>query len=195
MVNKSHKDPSAKADHDKLPQVKITHSNSSLQYGKWLNLELVDDVKTDGNENAELDSQLLIADYLGMKQSLTEVNWSTHAESRTCEHVDTNSPQKECLTGCITNDWLEPASDWNQWNEPAYVERIINLSSSLQSYSLNKITDDSDMAAEKPNRSKIHKCLGKSNYVSKVSKKGVKYCNRKKPIKNQHFNCCTEHFL
>ena len=198
LVNKSYKDPAANntnttisrlpitTDHDKLPQVKLTHSDSLLRrdLGKWLNLELVDDVNTDGNENAEFDC-------LGMKQSLTEINWSTHAyenelcKSRTRKHVDTKSPQKECLTGCITDDWLEPASDWNQWNEPAYVERMINLSSSLQSYNLNKITEDSEMAAEKPYRSKIHKCLGKINYVSKVGKKGVKYSNRKNPISDR----------
>lgn len=204
FVNKSHKDPTANntntmilrlpitTDHDKLSQVKITHSNSLLQQDleKWLDLELVDDVITDGNENAEFGSRL-IADGLGMKQSLTKANWSTHAyenehcKSCTRKHVDTKSPQTECFTGCITDDWLEPASDWNQWNEPAYVERMINLSSSLQSYSLNKTTDDSEMAAEKPYRSKIHKCLSKINYVSKVGKKGVKYCNRKNPINDR----------
>jgi hypothetical protein len=170
-------------DNDKPSQVKITHSDSSVQHdgGKWLNLELVDDVSISGNE--------------GLKQSLVEVNWSTHAyenehcKSCTGKHVDTKSPQKECLTGCTIDDWLEPANDWNQWKQPAYVEKISKLSSSLQNYSidsLNEITDASETTiadctsiAEKSKRSKIHKRLGKSNYMSK---KGVKDCNRKRPI-------------
>ncbi len=185
-------------DNDKPSQVKITHSDSSVQHdidgGKWLNLELVEDVNTSGNE--ELISPLIV-DSRSLKQSLVEVNWSTHAYENelcklcTCKHVDTKSPQKECLTGCTIDDWLEPANDWNQWKQPAYVKKISKLSSSLRNYSidsLNEITVASETTiadctsiAEKPKRSKIHKRLpmGKSNYMSK---KGVKDCNRKRPI-------------
>lgn len=211
LVNKAIKDPSAKAasnitdilrmqpttDNNDSSQVDIAH-NSSVQHdhGKWLNLELVDDVSTGGNEDTELCSSLVVG-CLGMKQSLAEVNWSTPVNEFckshicTCNNVNTRSPQKE-LTGCVTDDWLEPASDWNHWREPAYVERMINLSNSLQSYTLNnlnEIADTSETTAahctnivEKPCRSKVHKCLGKT--VSKSSQKGVKYCRRQIGNKN-----------
>ena len=172
-------------------QAKITHSDSSVQHdcGKWLNLELVDEMGTGGNE--ELSSPLIV-DSLGLKQSLTEVNWSIHGyenKSHVHKHVETKSPPKKCRTGFTIDDWLEPANDWNQWKQPAYVERMINLSSSLQSNSNDSVNDipdaleitaaDCTSITEKSNRTKIliHKCLGKRNYMT-LSKKGVKVCNR-----------------
>ena len=162
-------------------------------HGKWLNLELVDD----GNENAEVNSNSpLIVECLGVKNSLTNNYWSAHTyenefrKSHKC--VNTKSPQRECITGCTTDDWLEPANDWNQWNEPAYVERMNKITSSLQSYTANLIADASEMAAvdcmsivEMRHRSKIHECLSKSDYVSKFSKKGVKCCRKKLTISDK----------
>ena len=182
---------------DKPPQA-LTHGDSSPQQdlGEWLNLELVNDVDTD---SAELHSPLT-ADCLGMKQSL---NWSTHAyenEEKPCKsraykqcHIDIKLQQKECLTSHIGDDWLEPANDWNQWNEPAYVERMINLSSSLQSYtSLNNHAITTEMATAncmsitgKHYGNKINKCVGRSNYMSKVSKGAKHYTNRKKPVSDK----------
>lgn len=208
-VSSSHKAPSAKATNDmnttslRLPitdkpaQVKLTqcHGDSSPQHdlGEWLNLELVDDVNTEGNGNAELGSPLT-ADCLGMKKSLTEVTWSTHPyenenfTEKPCiscahqqSHADIKLRQKECLTDYIANDWLEPAKDWNQWNEPAYVERMINLSSSLHSCtSLNNhvIADATKMAISIMGKHYGNKCLGRSNHASKVSKGAKYYCRR-----------------
>ena len=209
---------------DKLAQAKIC-GDSSLQHdlGEWLNLELVDDVGTDGNENAELDS-LLVTDCLGMKQSHNEVNWSDPTYKNAvftknlCTHKCANTRRKECFTGCTTDDdWLEPADDWNQWTEPGYVERMINLSSSLQSHTISNLNEATEMiTTEKYNsfcRSKTCKCLGKSNGASKISKR-VKKCNRKRLISDHRKiyvrkfaaaavqksqsnvlmdNCCTRH--
>lgn len=211
MINKPRKDLSTKGasntitttpDILKLPvnttnnkpsQAKITQSDSSVQHdcGKWLNLELVDEIGTSGNE--ELISPLIV-DSLGLKRSLTEVNWSIHAyenKSHAHKHVDTKSSPKKYLAGFTIGDWLEPANDWNQWKQPAYVERMISLSSSLQSNSndsVNEIPDaleitaaDCTSIAEKSKRSKLHRCLGKRNFMT-LCKKGVKYCNRKRSI-------------
>ena len=120
---------------------------SSLQHGirssqhdqvleEWLSLELIDDIDTDlkvGDENATEHYPLLAhPDCLSMKQSLNEVNnplcldHTVNSDVFTCTaHKTTTSTGRKNY--CFTDDeLLEPADDWNQWNEPAYVERIIN---------------------------------------------------------------------
>ena len=135
---------------EEVKEFVISCSHPSLEQGvnyshahdleEWLCLELIDGVDTDavvGNNAAHHLYSGLISDCQDTRQSLNELNCPSvldHARQNTtstCHGHKFTTTSKERLGSFVNDDLLEPVEDWNQWNEPAYVERMINLCNTL----------------------------------------------------------------
>lgn len=112
---------------------------------EWLYLELFDNVNTEEIFGNDVNPERLISDCLDTKQSLNELNCSSgldhvykNANFNSHGHRNTSEENTSIFPD---NVLLEPVEDWNQWNEPSYVERMISLCNSLNYCRRNTLVD------------------------------------------------------
>ena len=129
---------------EEVKEFVISCGHPSLEQGvsyshdleEWLYLELFDDVNTEESFGNDVTSELtsvLISDCQDTKLSFNELNCSS-ALGHVCKNADVSSQttsKGNALDSFPDNELLKPAEDWNQWNEPSYVERMISLCNSL----------------------------------------------------------------
>ena len=115
------------------PSLQQQFSSCQHDLEDWLYLELVDDIDNNMFANVTTPelSSILTSDCL---QSLNEVNHASlvdHDPKTSYEHKNISSGYKEpCMGDSLL---LEPVDDWNNWNEPIYIEKMIHLCNSLNS--------------------------------------------------------------
>ena len=155
----------------------------------WLDLELVDDIDTDvmfDNDPMPELSSVLISDCLGMNHSLNEVNYSSVLDN-VPKHVDSTCSGRQISVkskeSCYANEVLEPVDDWNQWNEPTYVERMINLCNFLNR---NKKSDVMEHGNNTHSKVKANCSTGK--VIKKTQVKTIDRNNHTSKIKRRTDN-------
>ena len=174
----------------------------------WLSLELVNDIDVDvRSDNLDLSS-MLISDNLDTDKSLNEINFPSvlfctqkDQESLCHSHKPADSrPGHDKHLGA--DDLLRPASNWNMWNEPVYVERMITLCNALfctdghgNSRESNRNSGGKIRASQSsprikfpsPNRSKVSRLTKKTK--SPPSSKQIKFCG------NEHTPNASRHLM